>query len=111
MTWIDSAKDAWWLITIALLILGAYWQLAITTNKSKERLKQVAKNEESIKTLQLEMTNIKDDLFDIKQGVDRQGHDNAAILSCLQTIMNALCENDTRIAPARDKFNEYLSKR
>ena len=108
---VDELKDLWWLLGALLVMLGAYWKLAISANKSKERLKQVAKNEESIKTLQLEMTNIKDDLFDIKQGVDRQGHDNAAILSCLQTIMNALCENDTRIAPARDKFNEYLSKR
>ena len=108
---VDELKDLWWLLGALLVMLGAYWKLAISANKSKERLEQVAKNEESIKTLQLEMTNIKDDLFDIKQGVDRQGHDNAAILSCLQTIMNALCENDTRIAPARDKFNEYLSKR
>ena len=111
MTWIPTLKDAWWVLGVLTVILGAYWQLAIRTNKSKERLKQVAKNEESIKTLQAEMTNIKEDISDIKQGVDRQGHDNAAILSCLQTIMNALCENDTRIAPARDKFNEYLSKR
>jgi len=108
---VDELKDLWWLLGALLVMLGAYWKLAISANKSKERLEQVAKNEESIKTLQAEMTNIKEDISDIKQGVDRQGHDNAAILSCLQTIMNALCENDVRIAPARDKFNEYLSKR
>ena len=111
MTWIDSAKDAWWLITIALLILGAYWKLAITTNKSKERLVQVEKNKKSIETLQAEMANIKDDIGEIKDGVDKQSQDTAAILSSLQSILNALCDTNSNVAPARDKFNEYLSKR
>ena len=71
----------------------------------------MAKNEEAIKALQTEMTNIKADLGEIKEGVDKQSRDTSAILSSLQSILNALCDKDCNVFPARDKFNDYLSKR
>ena len=71
----------------------------------------MAKNEEAIKALQTEMTNIKADLGEIKEGVDKQGNDTAAMMKCLQSIMNALYDNDCNIGPARDRFNDYLSDR
>lgn len=111
MTWVEPLKDLWWLLGILLLILGALWKLAIKTNDSKERLEQVEENKKSIKTLQVEMTTIKDNITDIKHGVDKQAKDTAAILESLQSIMNALYDNDCNIGGARDKFNEYLSHR
>ena len=68
-------------------------------------------NKKAIETLQTEMTNIKDDLSEIKEGVDKQGNDTAAMMKCLQSIMNALYDNDCNIGPARDRFNDYLSDR
>ena len=111
MEWIDKAKEIWWLLGILLIIIGAIWRLAVSFSKSKERLNQVAKHDESINTLKTEMANIKEDISDIKVGVDKQGSDTAAILSSLQSIMNALCDSNCNIGPARDRFNDYLSKR
>lgn len=111
MTDVDKLKDVWWLVGVLLAVLAALWRLAISTNRSKERLNQVAENEKSIKALKAEMTDIKDDISDIKEGVGRQAKDTSAILSALQSIMVALVDADCKIGPARDKFNEYLSKR
>lgn len=111
MEWIEKAKDIWWLLGILFVILVAIIKLAISISKSKERLNQVAKHDESITTLKTEMANIKEDIFDIKVGVDKQGSDTAAILSSLQSIMNALYDSNCNIGPARDKFNEYLANR
>lgn len=111
MTWIDKLKDIWWLLGVLLIILGVLWRLAIASSKSKERLKQVTKNETAIKALQTEMTTIKEDISDIKEGVDKQAEDTAAILSSLQSIMNALYDKDCNIGPARQKFSDYLAQR
>lgn len=108
---VDVLKDLWWLFGVLFLLLGAYWKLAVSANKSKERLVQVEVNKKAIETLQTEMTNIKGDITEIKQGVDRQGEDNVAILGCLQSILNALCDKDCNVIPARDEFNKYLTKR
>lgn len=111
MEWIDKAKELWWLFGVLLLILGALWRLAIKTNKSKERLERVEVNKKAIEALQNEMTGIKDDISEIKVGVDKQGEDTAAILSSLQSIMNILFDRDCNIGPAREKFSDYLAKR
>ena len=68
-------------------------------------------NKKAIETLQDEMKNIKGDISEIKEGVDKQGSDTAAMMKCLQSIMNALYDNDCNIGPARDRFNDYLSDR
>ena len=104
-------KNLPWVITSGLALLVWLVRFIIKANKSKERLDQVAKNEEAIKALQTEMTNIKTDLGEIKEGVDKQGNDTAAMMKCLQSIMNALYDNDCNIGPARDRFNDYLSDR
>jgi uncharacterized membrane-anchored protein YhcB (DUF1043 family) len=104
-------KNLPWVITSGILLIGWLVRFIIKANKSKERLDQVAKNEEAIKALQTEMTNIKGDLGEIKEGVDKQGNDTAAMMKCLQSIMNALYDNDCNIGPARDRFNDYLSDR
>ena len=96
---------------VLLAILAALWRLAIQTNKSKEALSQVATNKESIDALKGEITTIKDDISDIKDGVDRQGHDMAAVLGALQAMMIALNDEGCNITGARDRFNDYLSKR
>ena len=111
MEWIEKVKDLWWLFGVLLLILGSLWRLAIRVDKSKEQLKQVAENKKSIEALQNEMTGIKDDISEIKVGVDKQGEDTAAILSSLQSIMNILFDRDCNIGPAREKFSDYLAKR
>ncbi|NLG57593.1 MAG: hypothetical protein GX540_04200 [Clostridiales bacterium] len=110
MDW-DALKDAWWLIGVLSVIIAAVWRLAIQANKSKERLDQVAQNEKNIVALQREMTDIKEDLSDIKAGMSRQGADNTAVLSALQSIMTALNDSGCKIGPARDKLNEHLAKR
>lgn len=107
----DSMKDVWWLIGVLGAILAALWRLAIKTNKSKERLDQVQKNEQDIKKLQDDMTDLKENITDIKEGVARQADDTAAILGALQSIMVALNDPACNIAVARDKFNEYLARR
>jgi hypothetical protein len=109
--WIAPVKDFWWLFGVLLAILAALWRLAIQTNKSKESLSQVATNKESIDALKSEIGAIKGDISDIKEGVDRQGHDMAAVLGALQAVMIALNEEGCNISGARDKFNDYLSKR
>lgn len=111
MGWLDTFKEIWWLLGVLLLILGALWKLAIQTNHSKERLQQVADNEKSIKVLKNEMCDIKDDLSEIKQSVDRQGHDTSAMLNLLQSITLKLSDQQCDINAARDKFNDYLSNR
>jgi uncharacterized protein (UPF0335 family) len=109
--WIGPVKDFWWLFGVLLAILAALWRLAIQTNKTKESLSQVATNKESIDALKNEISTIKEDISDIKKGVDRQGHDMAAVLGALQAVMIALNDEGCNIAGARDKFNDYLSKR
>ena len=111
MEWIALVKDFWWLFGVLLAILAALWRFAIQTNKSKESLSQVATNRESIDALKGEIRTIKDDISDIKEGIDRQGHDMAAVLGALQAVMIALNEEGCNISGARDKFNDYLSKR
>ena len=111
MEWIGPVKDVWWLFGVLLAILAALWRLAIQTNKSKESLSQVATNKESIDALKGEMATLKADISDIKEGVDRQGHDMAAVLSALQAVMIALNDEGCNITWARDRFNDYLSKR
>lgn len=111
MEWIAPVKDFWWLFMVLLAILAALWRLAIQTNKSKESLSQVATNKESIDALKGEISTIKEDISDIKDGVDRQGHDMAAVLGALQAVMIALNGEGCNISGARDRFNDYLSKR
>ena len=111
MEWIAPVKDFWWLLGVLLAILAALWRLAIQTNKSKESLSQVATNRESIDALKGEIRTIKDDISDIKEGIDRQGHDMAAVLGALQAVMIALNEEGCNISGARDRFNDYLSRR
>jgi len=106
--WIAPVKA---LLGVIVAILAALWRLAIQTNKSKEALSQVATNKESIDALKGEISTIKEDISDIKDGVDRQGHDMAAVLGALQAVMIALNDEGCNISRARDKFNDYLSKR
>ena len=109
MDWIE--KNLPWLITSAIAFAIWLVRFIIKANKSKERLEQVQTNKENIEALQKEMTNIKSNITEIKDGVDKQAQDTAAILSSLQSILNALCDKDCNVFPARDKFNDYLSKR
>ena len=111
MDWIGPVKDFWWLLGVLVAILATLWRMAIQTNKSKEALSQVATNKESIEKLQGEISTIKESISDIKEGVDRQGHDMAAVLGALQAVMIALNEEGCSISGARDRFNDYLSKR
>ena len=111
MEWVSPLKEIWWLLGVLLAILAALWKLAITSNKSKESLQQVATNKEAIESLKVEMNGIKDDISDIKEGVDRQGHDMAAVLGALQAVMIALNQEGCNIGGARDKFNDYLAHR
>ena len=111
MEWIGPIKDFWWLLGVLIAILAALWRLAIQTNKSKESLSQVATNKESIDALKGEISTIKKDISDIKDGVDRQGHDMAAVLGALQAVMIALNGKGCNISGARDRFNDYLSRR
>lgn len=111
MEWVTPIRDFWWLLGVLIAILAALWRMAIQTNKSKEALSQVATNKESINALKGEISTIKEDISDIKKGVDRQGHDMAAVLGALQAVMIALNEEGCNIAGARDRFNDYLSKR
>lgn len=111
MAWIPTAKDIYWLLGVIAFLLVGYWRLAVKTNKSKERLDQVQKNEQNIKKLQTDMKDLKDDITDIKEGVSRQADDTAAILGALQSIMVALNDPACNIAVARDKFNDYLARR
>ena len=71
----------------------------------------MATNKKSIDALKSEISTIKDDISDIKKGVDRQGYDMAAVLGALQAMMIALNDEGCNISGARDKFNDYLSKR
>ena len=109
MDWIE--KNLPWLITSAIAFAIWLVRFIIKANKSKVRLEQVQTNKENIEALQKEMTNIKSNITEIKDGVDKQAQDTAAILSSLQSILNALCDKDCNVFPARDKFNDYLSKR
>ena len=111
MAWIDNLKDVWWLLGVIGAILIALWRLAIRTNKSKEQIDKVQKNEQDIKQLQTDMTDLKEDINDIKDGVSKQAKDTAAILGALQSIMNALNDPACNATVARDKFNDYLAHR
>lgn len=104
-------KNLPWVITSGLALLVWIARMIIKANKSGERLKQVEVNKKAIETLQTDMVNIKGDITEIKEGVDKQAMDTAAILSSLQSIMNALCDSNCNVGPARDKFNDYLSQR
>ncbi len=111
MTWIDNLKDVWWLLGVMGAILIALWRLAIRTNKNKEQIDKVHKNEQDINQLQTDMTDLKEDINDIKDGVSKQAKDTAAILGALQSIMNALNDPACNATVARDKFNDYLAQR
>ena len=111
MEWIGPIKDFWWLMGVLIAILATLWRMAIRTNESKESLQQVATNKEAIESLKVEMNGIKEDISDIKEGVDKQSEDMAAVLGALQSIMIALNDRNCDIGSARDKFNEYLAHR
>lgn len=111
MEWVAPVKDFWWLFGVLLAILAALWKLAVQTNKSKERLEQVATNKEAIASLQADMVGMKDDISDIKEGVEQQRHDTAAIFQVLQAMVSALDSKECNIGSARDKFNSHLANR
>lgn len=111
MPWIEPIKDFWWLLGVLIGILAALWRLAIQTNKSKERLEQVSTNKEAIAALQTDMVSIKEDITDIKDGVEQQHRDTAAIFQVLQAMVSALDSKDCNIGSARDKFNSHLANR
>ena len=108
---LNQLKDLWWLGGILLFIILKIGEIAVRSNKGKEQQVKVGEHDKSINQLKSEMKNIKGDITEIKEGVDRQGNDTAAMMKCLQSIMNALYENDCNIGPARDRFNDYLSDR
>lgn len=111
MEWIAPVKDFWWLFGVLLAILAALWKLAVQTNKSKERLEQVSTNKEAIQALQADMVGMKDDISDIKEGVEQQHRDTAAIFQVLQAMVSALDSKDCNIGSAREKFNSHLANR
>lgn len=111
MEWLKTIKDLWWLLGVLMAILGALWKLAIQTNKSKEKLEQVATNKEAIQALQKDMVGMKDDISDIKDGVDQQRHDTAAIFKVLQAMVSALDSKDCNIGTAKLQFNDHLANR
>lgn len=111
MEWLDTIKGFWWLGGILLAILAALWRLAIQTNKSKERLEQVSTNKEAIQALQADMVGMKDDISDIKEGVEQQHRDTAAIFQVLQAMVSALDSKECNIGSAREKFNSHLANR
>ena len=105
MDWIGPVRDFWWLLGVLVAILATLWRMAIRTNESEERLRQVATNKEAIEKLQDEMTTLKADIKDIKDDTSRTANDVSAILSAVQSLMLG-CDT-----AARDKFNDYLAKR
>ncbi len=105
MDWIGPVKDFWWLFGVLVAILATLWRMAIRTNESKESLRQVATNKESIEKLQGEMVTLKADIKDIKDDTSRTADDVAAILSAVQSLMLG-CDTT-----ARDKFTDYLAHR
>ena len=111
MEWIAPVKDFWWLFGVLMAILAALWRLAIQTNKSKEALSQVATNKEAIEAIKTEMSELKDDISDIKDGQARQNRDTAAMFSILQGVLVALSSKDCDISGTQSKLNEYLAKR
>lgn len=111
MEWVAPVKDFWWLFMVLLAILAALWKLAVQTNKSKERLEQVATNKEAIQALQADMVGMKDDISDIKDGVERQAEATVAILGALQSVMKALDSKGCDIGKAQEKFNDFLAHR
>lgn len=111
MDWITTVKDLWWLLGILLVILGAVWKLAVNMDKSKERLTQVATNKEAIESIKSEVTEMKDDISDIKEGQARQNRDTAAMFSILQGVLVALSSKDCDISGTQSRLNEYLAKR
>lgn len=111
MEWMAQVKDFWWLLGVLVGILAALWRLAIQTNKSKERLEQVSTNKEAIAALQTDMVSIKEDITDIKDGVEQQHRDTAAIFQVLQAMVSALDSKDCNIGSAKEKFNSHLANR
>lgn len=111
MEWVPILKDLWWLWATLFGILGALWKLAINTNKSKERLTQVATNKEAIDAIKTEVSEMKDDISDIKEGQARQNRDTAAMFSILQGVLVALSGKDCDISGTQSRLNEYLAKR
>ena len=111
MDWITTVKDLWWLLGILLVILGAVWKLAVNMDKSKERLTQVATNKEAIESIKSEVTEMKGDISDIKEGQALQNRDTAAMFSTLQGVLVALSRKDCDISGTQSKLNEYLAKR
>ena len=111
MEWVPILKDLWWLWVTLVGILGALWKLAINTNKTKERLTQVATNKEAIEAINTEMGELRDDISDIKDGQARQNRDTAAMFSILQGVLVALSSKDCDISGTQSKLNEYLAKR
>ena len=111
MNWYEQPQAIYWALGVLFAFLAAFWKIAVKADKGKEQIAKVAKNEEAIKALQTEMTNIKGDISEIKEGVDKQARDTAAILRSLQSIMNALYDNDCNVGPARTDFNNYLANR
>lgn len=111
MEWVPILKDLWWLWVTLVGILGALWKLAINTNKTKERLTQVATNKEAIDAIKTEMGEMKGDISDIKDGQARQNRDTAAMFSILQGVLVALSSKDCDISGTQARLNEYLSQR
>jgi hypothetical protein len=57
------------------------------------------------------MVGMKDDISDIKEGVEQQRQDTAAIFQVLQAMLSALDSKDCNIGSAREKFNSHLANR
>ena len=111
MEWIGPVKDFWWLLGVLIAILATLWRMAIRTNESKESLRQVATNKEAIEAIKAEVSEMKDDISDIKEGQARQNRDTAAMFSILQGVLVALSSKDCDISGTQSRLNDYLAKR
>ena len=79
------------------ILAAALWRLGDSNNKSKELYRRWQRTKNPLTRSKGEISTIKEDISDIKDGVDRQGHDMAAVLGALQAMMIALNDEGCNI--------------
>lgn len=110
MGWVNIAQSYWWAILTLCTIISAIIALAVKLDRAKEQIYKVAEHDKTIKTMTGEISDIRDDIADIKIGFEKQRENQSATNELLLSLLVALQDKGCDISDAQKKFNQHIAK-
>jgi|LSQX01.1.fsa_nt_gb predicted nucleic acid-binding Zn-ribbon protein len=109
MDWISITQSYWWAFLTLGTIISAIIALAVKIDRAKEQIYKVAEHDKTIKTMKGEISDIREDIADIKNGFAKQRENQAATNELLLSLLVALRDKGCDISDAQKKFNEHIA--